>query len=110
MNDQLLGIGTRVLLFPLREGQGAVGLEIAMRRVGHAHLRLEAPGGPAEPGGGGPKGLIEEGGDIEGKSHPGIEELRLALSKKHFCDFTDEGKRPDRALDQRLTKLVITRL
>src|SRR6478736_6519632 len=56
--------------------------------VGPADLRFEAPIGPSESGGGRTKGGVEVCGDVEGKSHPGIEELRLALSKKDFGGFS----------------------
>ena len=39
--DDLLGDGARVLLLALGEGEGAIGLVIAMRRVGDPDLRLE---------------------------------------------------------------------
>jgi hypothetical protein len=82
--DHLLGEGARVLLFPFGEGEGTVGLEIAVRRVGYAHLGLKAAFRQTEPGGGGPKARIEVTGDVERKAHPAIEESRLALSKRDF--------------------------
>ena len=91
--NQLLGHGTGVLLFALGEGEGAVGLEISMRRVGHTHLRVETTLGQTELGGGGPEGGVEVGGDVERKVHQLIEELRLALSKKHFRWFSGSGNK-----------------
>ena len=82
--DDLLGEGARVLFFAFREGEGAVGLEVAVGRVGHAHLGLEATLRPTEAGGGSPEGCVEVIGDVEREIHRLIEELRLALSKKDF--------------------------
>jgi len=82
--DDLLAEGTGVLLFAFGEGEGAVGLEITVGRVGHPHLGLEAPVGQTELGGGGPEGGVEVAGDVEGQGHRVIEELRLALSKNDF--------------------------
>ena len=89
--DQLLGQGPRVLLFALGEGEGAVGLKITMRRVGHTHFRIEAALGQTELGGSGPEGGVEVGSDVEREVHRLIEELRLALSKKHFRWFVGSG-------------------
>jgi hypothetical protein len=55
-----------------------------MGRVGHAHLGIETTAGQANTVGGGPETCIQMGGDVERKGHRAIEELRLALSKKHF--------------------------
>jgi hypothetical protein len=55
-----------------------------MCRIGHADLGIKAASGQAETIGSGPKAGIEMGGDVEREGHRAIEELRLALSKKHF--------------------------
>jgi hypothetical protein len=80
----LLGKGAGVLFFAFGEGEGAVGLIIAVRRVGYAHLGVETTPGQAGAVGGGPELRIEVLGDVEREGHRAIEELRLALSKKHF--------------------------
>ena len=80
----LLGQGAGVLLLPLGEGEGPVGPIIAMRRVIHPHLGIETAANQADAVGGGPESCFQMGGDVERKGHPAIEELRLALSKKHF--------------------------
>ena len=87
----LLGQGPRVLLFLLGKGQGSIGLEIAIGRIRHPDLGLEAFFHPTEPAGGCPQGGIEVTRDVERKVHRLIEELRLALSKNDFCGWNRGG-------------------
>jgi hypothetical protein len=85
--DQLLREGPGVLLFAFGEGESAVRLEIAVGRIGHAHLGFKASSGQTKAFGSRAKGCVEVGSDVKRKGHPMIEELRLALSKKDFCRF-----------------------
>jgi hypothetical protein len=82
--DDLLGQGARVLLLAFGEGKGAVGLKIAMGWFGHANLRFEPAGKQSEQVGGATKSRSKMVGDVKGKSHPDIEELRLLLSKNDY--------------------------
>jgi hypothetical protein len=86
--DQLLGHCPGILLFALGEGEGTVGLKITVGGVGHAHFRVETTLDQTKFGRGRAQGGVEVGGDVERKVHPVIQELRLALSKKHFRWFS----------------------
>ena len=68
--DELGGEGARVLLLALGVGENAVGLEIAVRRIGGADVGREEREVEAGLGGGGFHGVLDLGGDVEGQNHP----------------------------------------